>query len=326
MYTIIFSFILLLLPLGALATESDICDILNLPNCRGVTKQLRRNTFQTAPTASTASNLNPANVSFDKGLGLEIMGQANNPVLFSLTSGTGKMGGALISGVMDNTFFGNRVPELDEEFIERYDNDKQYKNEKFTFALGAKLLSSKKVGLDVGALFKRHSEVKTINPGLGLSGRVWMIHFGVSMYKDDMYINLEDTVQRGTGIRYSDLLGKKSIDENFLVTTYTIGTRIKNFAFDMGTIKSTLDYYDGVETNIVIYSGSFYFKDFLFNLAMRNESSGAPVYESGDVKVEKEKSALYYGIQYSLNRHIIFGVNYNYFLLKEMSGNVTLFI
>lgn len=326
MHIIIFGFIFLLLPLGASATQSDICDILNLPNCRGVTRQLRRNTFQTAPTTSTASNLNPANVSFDKGLGVEAMAQANNPVLFSLTSGTGKMGGALISGAMDNSFFGNRTPELDEDFRDRHVNDKQYKNKKYTFALGAKLLSQKNVGLDLGVLLKRHSEVKKINPGVGVSGRFWLIHFGASMYRDDMFINFEDTINEESGMRYSDLEGKKSIDENFLVTTFTIGTRIKNFAFDMGTIKSKLDYYDQVETNIVIYSGSFYYKDFLFNLAMRKESSGAPIYEDGRVQEQKEKSETYYGIQYSLNRHIIFGVNYNYFLLNEMSATVSLFI
>jgi hypothetical protein len=39
------------------------------------------------------------------GAGLEAIAQPSNPVRFSMTSGTGKMGGALIAGPLDNSFF-----------------------------------------------------------------------------------------------------------------------------------------------------------------------------------------------------------------------------
>lgn len=326
MRLIFFCLILLHIPSEASAAASDVCDILNLPNCRGVTRQLRRNTFQSAPTTATASNINPANVSFDKGLGVEVLAQPSNPLLFSLASGTGKMGGALISGGLDNSFFGNRTPELPEEFLERNETDKQYKNKKLTLALGAKFVARKNVGLDVGALFKRHSEVKKINPGAGVSARLWRLHFGASVFRDDMYLNLQDTMNEASGMRYAELLGKEEWTENFLVTTLTVGTRIDNFSLDVGSIKSKLDFYDEIQTHILIYSAAFQYKDALFNMALRQENSGAPVYKNERLEVKKEKSDMYFGFQYSLNRHLILGVSYNYFLLKEMSATLSLFL
>jgi hypothetical protein len=134
--------LLLASPIAA-GQDSDLCDILKLPNCGGVTKQLRRNAFQSAPTSSTASGLNPANTSFDKGLGLEVLAQPNNPLLYSVISGTGKMGGALISGAADNGFFGNRVPELPETIADRSAEKHQYKNRKLSLPLAGKLFSRK---------------------------------------------------------------------------------------------------------------------------------------------------------------------------------------
>lgn len=312
---------LMLFPLVAFGTESDICDILNLPNCRGVTRQMRRNTFQTAPTTSTASNINPANVSFDRGFGVELLAQSGNPLLFSATSGTGKMGGALISGAMDNTFFGNRVPEVDENFLHRSEEDLQYKNKKLTFALGAKLTAQKNAGLDVGVLLKRHSEIKKVNPGVGISGRLWLIHFGASVYKDDTFIDLKNS-------SLGQSIGEDSLQESFTITTYTVGTRIKNLAIDIGTIQSKLKFYDNEPTKILLYSASFNFRNFLFNAALRKEHSQAQSYnyKTEELEEEEDKSAMYYGLQYSVNKHIIFGLNYNYFLLKEASATVTLFI
>jgi hypothetical protein len=309
----------------ALAQQSDICDLIDIPNCRGVTKQLRRNTFQTAPNTSTAANLNPSNVSYDRGFGIEGLVQANNPAFFSIVSGTGRMGGALISGALDNSFFGNRTPELDEDFLSRNKNDKQYRNKKLSLSLGGKVISQRKVGLDLGFIFKRHNEVKRINPGAGLSGRIYFLHFGASMYKDDYFLDLQRTFDSGSGLPYSTILGKNSLQESFQVTTYTVGTRIKNLSLDVANIRSKLDYYNEA-TSILIYSAAFNFNNFLLNVAFRKEHSGAPAYESNSLKTKTDKSDAFYALQYSLNRHFIFGVNYNFFLLKELSLSATIFI
>lgn len=321
---------MLFLALPASAVESDLCDIIDIPKCRGITKQLRRNTFQSAPTSSTAANLNPANVRFDRGAGLEAIAQSGNSVLFGVASGTGKMGGALISGSMDNTFFGNRVPEHDEDFLKRYDTDKQFKNQKITAALGAKLFSSRNLGLDVGLIFKRHNEVKKINPGGGFSGRVWVFHFGASMYKDDFNLDMT-TINASSGLPYSTIYGKQTFQESFTVTTYTGGLRIKNVALDIASIQSKLDYYktyQGVDdTRILIYAASIYYNDFLFNAAVRREHSGSKVFsEPASLKGQTDKSEPFYSLQYSIGKHLIIGVSYNYFLLKEASASLAIFI
>lgn len=307
------------------AAPSDICDIIKIPNCPGVTKQMRRTTFPTAPSPSTAAILNPSNVSFDRGAGLEAIVQAKNPVFFSVASGTGKMGGALISGSLDNAFFGNRVPELNEAFIDRHHNDQQYKNKKFSFALGSKLYSNRNAGLDLGVILKRHSEIKQINPGAGLSGRLYKFHFGVSVYQDDAFIDLTRYLDPSSGLPYSQTYGKDSLNEKFTVTTLTGGFRLGNIAFDVGSIKSKIDFY-GEETNIMLYSAAYHFKNFLLNLALRQEHSAAPIYKNDQLEVQEDKSAFFTSAQYSFNKHIIFGVNYNYFLLDEVSLTATLFI
>ncbi len=320
----LFAYLLSLLTM-AVHAKSNLCDVLQLPNCHGVTKQLRRNAFQSAPTSSTASNLNPANTSFDKGLGVEALGQANNPILYGLISGTGKMGGALISGSPDNGFFGNRVPELPEEITKRTEEKHQFKNQKLTLALAGKLVSQKNLGLDAGLILKRHSELKKVNYGLGISGRIWLLHFGASAYQDDFFIDYTRTIRDGTGSTYAQLYEEDSASERFVVTTYTVGTRFSNFAVDYGLIKSKLDFY-GTPTDIALLSASVYYKDLLLSFASRKETSAQTIFVEGELDRAKEKSATYLGLQYSLNQHMIMGANYNYFLLKELSLTLTLFI
>lgn len=307
------------------APSSDICDLVDIPKCRGITKQLRRNTFQTAPNTSSAANLNPANVSYDRGLGVEALAQANNPLLFSLVSGTGRMGGALISGSLDNSFFGNRTPELPENFFERSKDDKQFKNRKLSLALGGKLISHRNAGFDIGVILKRHSDVKKVNPGIGASGRLFFFHFGASVYQDDFFLDLTRNIEPTSGQLYSVLLGKDHLEEKFTVTTYTFGTRIKNLSLDMASIRSKLKFYED-PTEIKIFSAGFHYKDFLLNAAIRKESSNALYFDGDELVEKKEKSGNFFALQYSLSRNIIFGLNYNFFLLNEMSLSATFFI
>ena len=235
------------------------------------------------------------------------------------------MGGALISGSMDNSFFGNRLPELNESLLERQENNKQFRNKKIGFALGGRLFSRKNATLDLGIIFKRHPEVKQINPGGGLSGRLWKIHFGASFYQDDSYVDLTKVIDTSTNLPYSATYQKDFLKEKFTVSTYTVGTRLGNLALDYGTIRSNLDFY-GKPTNITLISGAYHFGNYLFNLALRKEKSQVPEYDDGVLVEKKNKSETYAGVQYSINKHIIFGLNYNYFLLREFSLSATLFL
>lgn len=308
--------------LDAFSQATDICEFIKVPNCRGVTRQLRRTSAGSIPSTTTAMSMNPANVSFDRGIGLDIMAQASNPLLFGLSTGTGRMGGALINGSIENSFFGNRAPEEPYAMADRVDASKQYRNKKLSIALGARLLQNKKVGLDLGVIVKRHPEVKKINPGVGLSGRIWKISFGASYYKDDYFIDLSNRYQPGTNIPYPE----DSIQEKFNVTTYTVGTRIGDLALDYGVINtSKIDLYED-PTKISIFSASYHYNNFLLSGAVRKEHSNAPAIKDGLPEREVDKQSVYSGIQYSVNAHIILGLHYNYFLLKEPSLSLTLFL
>jgi hypothetical protein len=321
--TFLFLILTLLVAPGIFAA-TDICDVIKIPNCPGVTKQLRRTTFPTAPSNASALNLNPSNVSFDRGVGLDLIYQSSNPLLYTLASGTGKMGGALISGSMDNSFFGNRAPELAEDLLNRQDHNQQFRNKKLTAAIGAKLYSRPNVGFDIGLIFKRHPEIRNINMGAGFSGRLYFLHFGASTYLDDAFVDLNKQ-NTATGNTYASEYGKEAYKEKFTVTTYTVGTRIMNFAIDYGVIRSKLDFY-ARPTNITLISTAFHHGNFLYNLAFRNEDSSVPAYKAGKLIAKDKKSEVYTGVQYSVNEHLIFGLNYNYFLLQEFSFSTTLFL
>ena len=312
----------LLFSFDAFSQATDICDFIKMPNCRGVTKQLRRTSASSIPSTTTAMSMNPANVSFDRGVGLDMTAQPGNPLLFGLSTGTGKMGGALISGSIENSFFGNRAPEIAEVQAEREHSFKQYRNKKLAVALGARLINNKKASIDIGVIAKRHPEIKKINPGIGLSGRLWKISFGVSYYKDDYFIDLTKLTDPSTQLPYTE----KSLSENFNVVTYTIGTRIGDLGIDYGVINtSKIDFYED-PTTISIFSASYHYNNFLLSGAIRQEHSQAPIIVNGLAEEEDDKSSVYAGLQYSINAHIIIGLQYNYFLLKEPSFSATFFL
>jgi hypothetical protein len=315
-----------LLPVAWGARPTDVCELIDLPGCSGTTKQSRRTSNFSLPSPATAANLNPANTSIDRGLGGEVLLQANNPLAFNLIGGSGSFGGALISPTLENSFFGVRVPELDENFLDRNKEQKRFDNKKINLALAGKIARQKNYGLDFGLLFKRHSQVKKIRTGFGLSGRLFFLNAGASFYKDDFWLDLEHTKEASTGVPYSTLLGKKSYDESFQVKTFSIGVKVKNFSFDYGKIITDKYKFTDDKNEITLYTASMAWRNFLFNYGMRTEDSSTPKFENNVLKTARIKKATYAGVQYSWWRPLIVGVHYNYFLLNEISATMTFFI
>ena len=289
----------------------DICDLLNLENCSGVTKQGRRTSLQSLPSPATSAMLNPATTSFDRGVGVELIHQNGNNLVWNLASGTGKLGGALISSSLENSFFGNRVKELDNDYLERNLKKKQYETKKHSLALGGKLFRKKHVSLDVGLMLKRHTKIGRINPGVGASGQLGPFRLGAAHYQDDFFL------------RGNSFDGTENYSERFMVSTYSIGTKISNFAFDIGAIKTKYKR-DEKDSDIFIYSGSYIYKNLMINLAHRSEKSPAPKFIDDRLEYEDETSNIFAGVQASLGKHLILGVNYNYFLLQEISFLATI--
>lgn len=321
------AFIIILLGFinGVQAQSADICDILDLPSCSGITKQKRRSSSLSLPSPTAAASINPATVSFDKGFGVETLFHANNPVAFNLASGTGKMGGALISQSQENSFFGNKVPELNDDTLNRYEDDQRYDSRKLSFALGASLLRSRRFTFDVGLIFKRHMDIKTINTGFGGSMKFGFLTFGASVYKDDFRLKLKNYSDPDSQIPYNIIYNSETYQEDFKVENYTVGAKFNSFTIDSGIIKTRYRF-DNEDQKIFLNSASYSFKNILLNLALRNEHSSSRKYQNGEMVVSRIKNEIYSGLQVSLNKHIIFGLNYNYYLLKEMTLSMTFFL
>jgi hypothetical protein len=250
--------------------------------------------------------------------------QSGNSLLFNLASGNGRVGGALVNASLENSFFGNRTYELDSQYLKRNKEKKQYKSKKLNLALGGKLFQKKNASLDMGILLKRHSEIKRINPGIGASARWGFLTLGASTYQDDFHLDLVNNIDPYTGLPYAAAYNKTEYTERFVVSTYSIGARIKSLALDYGVIKTRYDR-DEMNTEAQLYSSSYIYGDFMFNLAYRIETSPAPKYIDGALKLKESKKDIFAGVQASLGKYVIVGVNYNYFLLREFSLLATVF-
>ena len=136
---------------------------------------------------------------------------------------------------------------------------------------------------------------------------------------------MNDYTNPYSGTPYSLIYGSETYEEKYTVTTLTLGTKIKNFAFDLAAIKTDYKFYTS-PTSIRIYSGSYLFKSTLFNLAYRQEESDNLKEKDGILSVERKKSDIYGGVQYIASKNLMIGLAYNAFLLNEFSANLTLFL
>jgi hypothetical protein len=289
-------------------------------HCGGVSESNK-----SIPSTSASAGLNPGNLSAVKGFGVETILQADNQASFSIVSGTGKLGGGLISPTVENSFFGNRSLEIDEDFRERRIEKKRYKNKKLNLGIGANLYDKRGYGFDLGVSAKRNPALKKFNPGVGFNIRFPILSIGAFIYKDDVQVNLGNYYSPYEGVPYFILHGKNTYDETFTVRTLTIGTKIKKLSLDFGSINTRYKFYP-FDTNIQIFSTSYNINKFLINVAYRRESSPNLEEKDGELFMKEKKSDMYYGVQYSFNRHFLVGVGYNTFLLDELSATLSFFL
>lgn len=302
------------------AQQNDNCKYFKL--CGNA---LQSSTSKSLPSTSSSTNFNPSNISNIKGFGVETIFQPNNSLGFNLITGNGKVGGALITPTAEGSFFGNRPIELDYVYGQRRIEKKRYKSKKIHMALGTKLISKKEFALDLGVSLKRNPEIKKINPGVGLSARLWILNLGAYIYKDDTKLEFKDYVDPMTQIQYSNIYLANSYTETFTVKTLSAGTQFKNLALDVGQIKTKYDFY-AHETSIIIYSAAYNYNKFLFNFAKRKESSDNMKENNGILTYDRNKVDYYGGVQYLWNRHITTGIAYNNFLVKDISLSLTIFL
>ena len=97
-----------------------------------------------------------------------------------------------------------------------------------------------------------------------------------------------------------------------------VGIKFKSLNLDYGILQSKYKLEDE-STRVSILSASFIHRHYLFNLALRNESSPRRILVNEELVEKKKKSDVFLSLQRSFGEHLILGINYNYFLLDEVS-------
>ena len=164
-----------------------------------------------------------------------------------------------------------------------------------------------------------------MNPGAGTSIRWGIFNVGASYYQDDVKLKFRDLINPNSGVTYALEFGDDEYEERFNVKNYFAGIKIQNLFLDAGIINTHHKFYQD-DTTIRLYSAAYIWRNFLFNLAVRQEESPNWRYTQHSLVDERKKNETYGGIQYSFNQHLIMGVHHNYYLLRELAASLTLFI
>lgn len=310
---------------GFAAPATDICEILKTENCAGVSRQNRRANAQSLPSTTSASQFNPANVSHDRGLGVEAMYLPGQSPTIGLVAGTGKAGAALVSTNQENGFFSNRTLELDSDFLKRRDDVEPFDSDKYGLAIGAGLLKNRNISWDVGVLGKYNTVSKRVNGGVGTSLRVWVFSLGLSSYSDDQVLKFGNKLDPTSQNSYATLFDASEYHERYTVHTAFGGVRLGKLFLDTGVIRTRYEFYGGEPSTIHLYSAAYIVDKFLFNVALRHENSPMPTYKNKELVYVQRKNDTYVAIQYSVGKNVVLGVHHNYYLLRELAVSGTVF-
>jgi len=269
-----------------------------------------------SPSVGNEIRLNPAAVPTEKGFGLETI--YYNDAEWSIVQGLGRAGAAISPANSEETFFGPPSVELNSDYLQRHLDHDKYKSQKYTLSTAFKITkkTSKKnsLKLNLGVMAKYNKFTKNITPGGGLAGSFGPVQFGGSYYLDETQLSPElDDAARPTPTRYK-------------VQTYNIGLYLTSIILSYSYLQMNLENGDTQSINSVLTASLFYNR-FIFNLAGRIENSSRQWYNPDSKLLESKqiKNDYFGGIQVRLNKNIMLGSFYNYYLLNEFSTTLTLF-
>ncbi len=278
-----------------------------------------------ASSAATKSIINPSNLAKIKGLGVETLYMPHNPLAFSIVTGNGKIGGALVSPSLENSFFGNRSLELDIDYFNRFNDEQRYRTKKVNLAAGISLVNKPNFSLELGLSARRNPDIKKINYGAGVNAKIWKFSLGAYLYHDDVKLDLRGKYRAYSGELYSVIHNSEDYQERYDVKTLTFGTQIWNLQLDVGYINTRYDFYNR-DTNILIYTAALNLKKVLLNYGYREERSPNLYYANREMYEKQYKNFQYYGLQFIPTKRVMIGVGYNTFLLRDISTTLTLFL
>ena len=263
------------------------------------------------PSSNSRISINPSAVPTERGIGIEAIGYKN---LYDvgLVRGLGRVGAAITPSNSEDTFFGAPAYEATEELhLRKLERDK-YRGRKVTLATAFNLFEHKKsalrrFSLNLGVLGKYNQTTYATTGGAGVNGILGPFTFGYSAYRDE-------TLLTPIGL---DPYKVQSIVEN-----YSVGIYLNMLVIDYSTLRMQNTAVDHVD----LITGSLLFDRWSISISERREYSRRANFnfQTGDLFFQEKKVEQFYGGNFRVTGNFMVGLMYNYYLLREVSGSVTL--
>jgi hypothetical protein len=270
------------------------------------------------PSTGAQVKINPSAVPTEEGYGIEAL-LYRDQVDLSLVRGTGRVGAAISPSNSEETFFGPPGFENSSDLQQRKYDSQKYPNQKYTLAAAANIYDNKKSGLKtfnlkLGAMAKYNKLTKGFRGGGGLNGVLGPFTFGASAYNDQTQLNDFDLGE--------DLQTRI----NYKVQTYNVGLFLSSIVLDYSHLKLTL-MDDTYPSEISLFTISFLIQKIIIIAAKRTENSGrlSYNYDTKELEFKEIKEDYFGGVQFRVNKTLMLGAFYNYYLLREFSFSATLF-
>jgi len=275
----------------------------------------RSRSYTTNPSTGSQVRINPSAVPTERGMGLEGIFYRDEAD-FSIVRGLGRVGAAISPSNSEETFFGPPGFEVPDDYLKRKKYQTKYPGQKVTLATAFDVAKRTGSGihsyaLKIGVMGRYNQLTKNVSPGAGVSGIFGPITFGGSIYNDESQMDYRS---------YGSILQPVT---TYQVQTYNVGLFLHSLILDYSHLQVRATDISTVK----LLTASLTYKKMILTASRRSEESSRPGfnYQTKKLEVEKIKEEIFGGIQYNMNRHIMLGVLYNYYLLREYSGSVTLF-
>ncbi len=272
------------------------------------------------PSRSSNIRINPSAVPLEKTWGGELIvydGSAD----FGIVKGLGRVGAAISASNGEETFFGPIGFENEEEYEERLDKSEKFKSQKVSLAGAVGLYGNKKGGMkrlqvNLGLIGKYNKETEDINPGGGLQFVAGPATFGYSYSKDNYLMTPNFWIPEETA------------NLKYAIETFSLGLSLSSVAVDYSHMRLHFEDEQDMAT-VSLLTGSLLLKRWILTLANRRESSDRPSYDYETRSLrwgEREKFETFGGVQFSVTRMLMIGFFHNYYLMREYSVGMTLFL
>ncbi|MDG0817234.1 hypothetical protein [Bdellovibrio svalbardensis] len=267
------------------------------------------------PSTGSQIKINPSSVPTEKGFGIEALFFKDSPD-FAFVQGLGRVGAAISPSNSEETFFGPPGFESMSDLFYRKEEKEKYPNQKITLATAFNLFEKTgsvlgRYSLKLGLMGKYNKLTNNVSPGGGLSGVLGPLYFGYSIYDDE--VKLEQS--------YDGNDPTKPI--KYQVRTYNLGLFLNSLILDYSNLRMQEPH----ESSVSLFTASLMVSRFIITASKRIEDSPRPFYnyDTQQLEFKQLKEDYFGGVQYSASNHFMFGVLYNYYLLREVSGSLTVF-